>query len=179
MSDQAVVTNTLLVEALLVLAVFWFVVRRAERRRRALLIFVVALAVLGVLEVLAGIETLGETRPRMRVYDYVSKRSGRATLFQFDWTESRILGRPSRQQVSVTWTPASGTTRQPMVRTSLPPDVFADLWPTVVDDPCPQMGAPDSAQKAKIGRSLWEAVCLSRLATTDPAIAAIVSRDRD
>lgn len=166
-SFRALVANTILVEALLVLAVYWFVVRRAEQKRRALIIFLVVIGTSCLLEVLAGIELLGERGPRMKVHEVVSKRSGHMAIFQLDWKESPLLRRPSDQSVCVTWTRPMAAGSGGLVRQSLPPDVFADVWPRVV------------AGGTSLGGALWEALCASRLPATDPGIAAIVSRDRD
>jgi hypothetical protein len=177
--DRLLVTNTLLVEAVLAFAFFWFVVRRAEKRRRALAFFLASLAIVGSVEALALIELLGEPVPHLRVYSHMSPRSGKTAIFQLDWVESRLLGRSSLYRVAVTWTPAGASMSAPSVRDQLPPDLFAELWPVVARDPVFSGVGPEPEEKARIGRALWEAVERSRLVAADPAIAAIVSRDRD
>jgi hypothetical protein len=158
--DNLLVFNTLVVQVVVAIAFYRFVVRRAEHPRRARVTFLLGLVLLAVCESLVGAEVLLEPTPKMRVYAHGEPSTG-LVVFQCDWVESRLLGRPSNQLVSVTARSS---------RTQAAPAVAAKLWPRVIADRSTDV--ENAAEKREIGRALWNAL----YGRVDPAVAGISSR---
>jgi hypothetical protein len=175
--DRVLLANTIAFEVLVVVAIWWFVVRRAERKKRALAIFAAIVTVVGLVETLGGIEILGARTLRMHVYGRFSATSGHLDTFEMQWEESRLLRRCSDRRVSFIYTDPSLGKFMNGVRRPLPPAMFEAIWPRVMEDSVWWANGPEPEFKKEIGLSLWKALCASPLAKNDAGIAAIVSRD--
>ncbi len=176
------VVNTLLVEAALGFAFYWFIVRRAGNKRRAAAIFGAAFFLTFGAEVLVLVEELRTPRWQgPRVLD-IHRPTGIVEVV-YSWSESRLLRRETRRSVHVVF-------RNP---TRFPRDYFPSFFGElelgyVHDDP----SGTTVAQDADLVDALWPwhdarrstvscgevyaAFCRSRIARTDPAVAALVSR---
>lgn len=175
-----IVVNTILLEAVLGLALYWYVVRRSDRFRRALAIFAASLFTVGAAQTTAMTDAFADPRYGETRFDRLGAH-GDAT-FDVGWTRSRVFGRLRIRRVAIyvdrhpadhvvgDWVmiaraPYRGTKGWMPNRTWFVDPGLVDSFSPFVDRP----GTPET------NAAVWRILTESALATTSSTIAAVVS----
>jgi hypothetical protein len=179
-----VVVNTVLLEAALAGAIFWFIVRRAENKQRARRIFLGGLVVAVSLHVVGALDTLLPTYYEARTFTTPLVNGPQEAVFLMAWQESAILGRTVARSVhvEVAW---------PHIRAAYPPGVMPTDGRVAIqlnllrsstmraDELLDDLWAFHSAPDVKAtGRALWETLRNSPRVKTDPALARFLEEHR-
>jgi hypothetical protein len=179
-----VVVNTLLLEAAIGGAIFWFIVRRAEKKQRARRIFLGGLVAAFALHVVGALDTLLPTYYEARTFTTPLIDTTEEATFLMAWQESAILGRTVARSVYVEMT-------FPRTRAAYPYGVkptdgrveieidYAPRNNVRADELLDELWELRTAPQTKAtGRALWEMIQKSPRVQTDQALARFVGRYR-